>query len=123
MADAWPKFYILLDKTPMAVDMETWGRWFEKNDRFVAQTMVGKKVRVSTVFLGLDHCHSRFLPGHENDPPLIFETMVFGGPMAGWMDRYSTWAEAERGHTEIVAEVRKAVAQIDAMKKGAKADG
>jgi hypothetical protein len=49
-------------------------------------------VVVSTVFLGLDHSFGE-------GPPLLFETMVFVNDMSGrWMDRCSTWAEAERQH-------------------------
>jgi hypothetical protein len=63
-------------------------------------------IYVSTVFLGLDH--NLFGSG----PPLLFETMVFG-PYGGdeqW--RYSTWAEAEAGHKEVVAEVQKRVQKV-----------
>jgi hypothetical protein len=35
-------------------------------------------------------------------PPLIFETMVFGGSKDGEMDRYSTKEEAEKGHEAMV---------------------
>ena len=60
----------------------------------VARTQVGKAY-VSTVWLGLDH---RFGDG----PPLIFETMVFGGKHDQHTDRYSTEEEAREGHDRIV---------------------
>lgn len=65
-------------------------KWFEANDRQVAFDEIGG-VRLSTVFLGLDH---NFCP---EGPPLLFETMTFGG---GWevCERYATWDEAEAGH-------------------------
>lgn len=53
-------------------------------------------VRVSTVFLCLDH---RIGPG----APLLFETMIFGGEHDGYTDRYSTWEEAEDGHKRALA--------------------
>lgn len=53
---------------------------------------------VSTVFLGLDHQYG-------DGPPLLFETMVFGGPLDHEMNRYSTWNEAEKGHQEMVERV------------------
>lgn len=59
---------------------------------------------VSTVFLVIDH-------GHSMDPnarPILFETMVFGGPLHEWQRRYATWDEAEAGHEETVALVREA---------------
>ena len=108
---SWPEFYILVDRLPVAVDVLTWGKWFGANERHVGDDKIGN-VRVSTVFLGLNH---RF-PRSSTDEPLLFETLVFGGPLDGEMDRYSTWAEAERGHAEVVVKVRKAAAQIKAIK-------
>lgn len=69
----------------------TWAR--------VAETYVTPSIRVSTVFLGLDH---RFGEG----PPLVFETMVFGGPLDQDVDRYTTWEEAEAGHAVLVDRCR-----------------
>jgi hypothetical protein len=34
--------------------------------------------------------------------PLLFETMVFGGPLDGEQTRYSTWDEAKSGHDAMV---------------------
>ena len=81
-------------------DLLRWGQWFETADRAVAKDVVGNS-RVSTVFLGLDHSFG-------SGPPMIFETMVFGGPMSDEIERYSTWEEAEKGHDEMVRRVRKA---------------
>jgi hypothetical protein len=52
-------------------------------------------VEISTVFLGLDH-------NFGQGPPLLFESMVFGGEDDGEMVRYSTWEEAETGHKLLV---------------------
>ena len=83
--------YILDGHEPKQADLITWAKWFETADRKVAGT--GKdNISVSTVFLGLDH---RF---GGNGPPLLFETMVFGGVHDGDMDRYSTWDKAIEGH-------------------------
>ena len=76
-----------------------WAQWHENADRKVAKTVVSNEVTVSTVFLGLDY---RFGDG----PPLLFETMVFGGPHDQEMERYSTWDEAEKGHALWVEKVR-----------------
>lgn len=65
-------------------------------------------VRVSTVWLGLDH---NFEP---DGPPLIFETMVFGGPLADYQWRYATEAEAVAGHDQVVAKVRDLLRDGDA---------
>lgn len=93
------KFYILKDFKPMAVDLFTWAKWIEKiNNKRIAHTDVGP-VSISTVFLGIDH---RFGEG----PPLLFESMIFGGPANHEMARYSTFKEAEEGHERMVEAVR-----------------
>lgn len=76
---------------------------FEQDTRCVAETCVTDDIRVSTVFLGLDHNFS----GHG--PPLLFETMCFGGVCDGAQQRYATWHEAEQGHEAIVQRVRLAL--------------
>jgi hypothetical protein len=78
-----------------ATDLMTWARWFETADRVVAKTRIGDDAEVSTIFLGLDHSFG-------SGPPLIFETMVFGGPLDQEQERYSTRAEAEAGHAALV---------------------
>ena len=85
--------YILDGKTPVLCDDRTWGRWMETASRHVMQEE-REGVRVSTVFLGLDH------QGGEG-PHLLFETMIFGGPHDQDQARYPTWAEAEAGHAQM----------------------
>jgi len=62
------------------------------------------KIMISTVFLGLDH-------GWGTGPPLLFETMVFNGPLHEDMDRYTTWAQAEAGHAKFCEQVRAALVE------------
>ena len=94
--------YILRGKDAVPCDdLLEWGRWFETADRKVALDYIGT-VRVSTVFIGLNH---NFL---DDGPPHIFETMVFGGEMEGECARYSTWEEAESGHRALVTRVEEA---------------
>jgi hypothetical protein len=64
--------------------------------RQVAHTDLGDKGNISTVWLGIDH---GFGMGQQ---PVIFETMVFGGPHTDWQERYRTEAEALAGHARIV---------------------
>lgn len=59
-------------------------------------------MKVSTVFLGLDH--------NLYGPPHLFETMIFGGEHDGYQERYSTWAEAETGHARTVEIAKGTVA-------------
>ena len=83
--------YILVGKEPKQIDdILEWARQFETSNRIVEQTQIGD-MKVSTVFLGLDHSFG----GGE---PLLFETMIFGGAEDGYQDRYSTWDEAVKGH-------------------------
>lgn len=68
--------------------------------RWHVQTPVGT-LNVSTVFLRLDHSF------HEYGPPVVYETMVFGGDDNGmWQWRYRTRAEALWGHEQVVAALR-----------------
>ena len=55
-------------------------------------------VEVSTVRLPIDH-------GWRGTGPLWYETLVFGGPRAGEMERYATRGEAVKGHARMVARV------------------
>lgn len=79
-------------------DIRTWALWFESAKRHVALTE-RDGVSVSTVFLGIDH---NFL---GKGPPILFETMVFGGEHDEDQQRYSTWDEAEAGHKEVCKKV------------------
>jgi hypothetical protein len=71
----------------------------DNQKRIVGKTKVGE-AEVSTVLLVIDH-------NFGEGPPLIFETMVFGGPHDEWMERYSTEAEAKAGHDRVVAALRE----------------
>jgi hypothetical protein len=88
------------DHSVEKTDMMTWARQFESTDRQVDLTEIAPGIRVSTVFLGLDHNFS----GHG--PPLLFETMVFDDYGGGEMLRYATWNEAKAGHDKMVSELK-----------------
>jgi hypothetical protein len=70
----------------------------------VARTQVSPNVYVSTVFLGLDHRWGK------QGPPILFETMIFGGVEDQYQERYATWDEAEAGHAKAVALAQTALA-------------
>ena len=80
-------------------------RWFETSERQIGDDTIGK-TRVSTVFLGIDHNF------YGSSGPVLFETLIFDGPLADEMWRYSTYAEAQRGDQEAVTQVRIAAAKI-----------
>lgn len=78
---------------------EMFGGNFEDTRRVALTTLarVGPcKVDVSTVFLALDH-------NYFGGPPLLFETMIFGGPEdQEFQERWSTFQGAKAGHEAIV---------------------
>jgi hypothetical protein len=91
-------------------DLLTWAHWYETSAelRRVALDDLGELGRVSTIFLALDHSFSPM-----DDPltyrPILWETMVFGGPHAYEMRRYMSREAAERGHAEMVKMIREEV--------------
>ncbi len=93
--------YILVDHIPVPEpDLLKWGRWMKVADRHVGVTMV-EGIRVSTVFMGLDH-------GWGEGPPILFETMIFGGEHNDdYQTRCCTWEEAEKMHTVAVSAAKK----------------
>ena len=93
--------FILAGRVPVAEsDGLAWGNWFEKADRRVARDVIGD-VEVSTVFLGIDH-------SWDDERPLLFETMIFGGKYDEDQDRCATWEEAEAMHARACDRVRGA---------------
>lgn len=89
-------YYILEGHKPIKADSpQTWSMWFDKADRIVKETQIDTDEKVSTVFLGIN-----LQPG--DDPPLLFETMVFKSKFDGEQYRYSTWDEAVEGHNRVV---------------------
>lgn len=65
----------------------------------VARTRIDADAYVSTVWLGIDH-------GWGGESPIIFETMIFGGPFDEYQRRYHTEAEAIDGHWRVVVLAR-----------------
>lgn len=91
--------YVLDEKTGVprpCEDWLRWGNWMATADRQVADDTVGE-ARVSTVFLGTDHSFG------GGGPPVLFETMIFGGPHDQWQDRYTSREDALKGHAAVVA--------------------
>lgn len=87
------------DRSGAPIRLMRWATLMEdKRYREVAFTQ-SEDAAVSTVWLGLDH--RIFGEG----PPLIFETMVFGGEHNGACERYATLHEARLGHARICQEV------------------
>lgn len=66
----------------------------------VALDEVGE-VEVSTVWLGLNHRWA------DDGPPLIFETMIFGGSQDGAQWRHTSEVEALAAHWLILARMKE----------------
>ena len=96
MSNIW---YILVDGIPVKSTLESYSAMKEK-DRRIRITQINKEIRVSTVFLGINHNHG------EGDP-ILFETMVFGGEYDEYMRRYVHYKEALLGHRLIVKALKK----------------
>lgn len=95
-----PLFYLLDGQTPVVCDdIQEWGQKFGGVDRRVALDEIDD-IRISTVFLGLDHNYSSY------GPPLLFETMVFISDDSERCERYATWDAAAAGHKQIVDIIR-----------------
>lgn len=89
------KYYKLEGKKAVPCkDVTEWALWNQKADRTVKKDTING-CDVSTVFLGL--CHQ-----FGDGPPLIFETMIFGGPHDQYQDRCSTWEQALSMHQKAI---------------------
>lgn len=93
------KFILDADGNPRPEpDLMKWARWIETASRSVANDRIGDST-VSTVFLALDY-------QVDTGPPLLWETMVFGGPLNQATDRCAGSREqAEAMHARMVDRV------------------
>jgi hypothetical protein len=93
--------YYTLDNqhNPIPAEMTDFKEFFSDIDRYrVDRTVIGN-VEISTVFLGIDHGFS------DDGPPVLFETMIFGGRLDGYQGRSCTWDKAVAMHAEAVKRV------------------
>lgn len=89
------RYYRLDGRDVVPATMEETMPMFEDiGARTIARNEVGA-ICVSTVFLVIDH-------NFGDGPPLVFETMIFGGPCDQEQWRYATYDEAEAGHRAAV---------------------
>lgn len=114
MSRVFPGRYILdADGEPVAaIDMRAWAKWFEGHNRHVGDDVVDG-LRVSTVFLGIDHNFT------GNGPPVLWETMLFavGAPLGhAWQDfqrRYTSRTSALAGHRLVAGGIAKKMSSHD----------
>lgn len=87
------ELFVLENKVPVPVaTLVQWNTKLTGVSKVVKQTDM-RFVFISTVFTGVNKART--------GNPLVFETRVWGGYYDGYIRRYSTWNEAENGHSEI----------------------
>lgn len=93
--------YFTLDENDNVVPVDKYV-WLDldsvKANRIVKKTEIGE-VEVSTIFLGMFF-------GSEDEVPLVFETVIFGGEFDQSRIRYASKAEALEGHDIFVKVVK-----------------
>ena len=104
-------WYILDEnKKPVPASIYQWSEWSTvAGNKIVEQTYFGN-VKVSTVFLGLDHS---FWGGN----PVLFETMIFDGVHDQYQERYETYDDAVKGHWNACDLVIKSIEKYSKFKK------
>ena len=80
--------------------------WEECRLKLIFRTVIDSEHQVRTRFIGENQ-------SLNDGPPEIFDTWVYGGALDRNVRRYSTWAEAERGHNRMCESVQ---ADIDVRK-------
>ena len=109
-----PRYAKLVGDEVVECPLEEWIKQFEREvrQRVIQQETVGDRYWVSTVFLGLDH-------GFMEARGIWFESMVFdnyardeqhGYRESIYCERYSTMAEARRGHLVAVDHAQQLLA-------------
>lgn len=106
----WPRQYIEQpDGTVrLANDMNEFYEAF-RNRRARQDEVVrdGEELLVSTVFLGIDHNFG------DDGPPILYETMIFGGSLEGETRRYCTREDAMACHENVLAWLNGDVFEFD----------
>lgn len=97
------------DKSISRCDILEWSKQIEDpNLRKIAHDTING-IRISTVWLGLDHGYELLHPPGSEYKPVLFETMVFAHPdnmEDCYCDRYCTYDEALTGHQQAIEWVK-----------------
>ena len=95
-------YYLLdKDKKPYQVSAKESLKVYDDPEmKITKQDRINDHVRVSTVFLSMDHSYSFDDEGNriENPTPVLWETMIFGGEHSGYQERYTSHDDALAGH-------------------------
>lgn len=109
----WTRRPMHFDRQGHPITMERWGLLHSDEeymrvglDTFPSLEDLGEEsltvpvATVSTVWLGINH-------SFHGDPPIIFETMIFGGDYDQECMRYHTEDEAVQGHSQVMDDLRE----------------
>jgi hypothetical protein len=103
-----PRYYTLDDTgSPVPCDdTAEWSCWYAKNEkqRTISRTNLQELGTVSTIFLAVDHGYGFQDPLRYK--PVLWETMVFGGPLDQYQRRYTSQEEARQDHERIVSALK-----------------
>ena len=108
-----PDTYILdVNGNPVAEpNLERRREWFARHkNRLVRRSYITKDI-YSTAILGIDYNHS------GRGAPVLWETMVFGGPHDGYQRRYSSRAAAFKGHASAIALTKHGLSHISTISR------
>lgn len=75
----------------------------QQHDEPLAQTMVEPGVFVVSRFVGIDQEDANIEDANIDGPPVLWQTMIFGGPRDLQQVRYTSQAAALKGHEQVVA--------------------
>lgn len=105
----FPARTMFYDRQGQPITIEQYAENHEKDYRVAQDILImgDEPVQVSTVWLGID---MGFI-AREGGRPIIFETMIFGGPCNGYQVRYATELDAQEGHARIIADLRAGLHQ------------
>ena len=99
--DNFPVFYSIDENGTVknVPDLRDWKTTlFQGNYRLVDE--ISKTVEIATIFTGIDKSLG------TNKVPVLFETIIFGGKMDGETYNYTSWADAQKGHAQLLNELR-----------------
>ncbi len=83
------------DREGKEITIDDWAKKFENGDYKVVRKSTVHGMDISTVWLGSDHGFGM------SEKPIIFETMIFGGPWDQFEQRYPSEEQAVLGHHTI----------------------
>jgi len=96
-------YYVLdeNDQPQPCPELTKWARWMAKPGRHILGHDKLPTGEISTIFLGINRSFT------QAGPPVLWETMVFGGKLDGEQIRYTSKDQALAGHRQMVDRVRR----------------